>query len=91
MRYQRDALVVSAVCPILLFLEYHYDDIFLLLRYLAPPPNTNDDIEQSPAQGGIIVEGDLEQLNGDFVWSDSCSVHQRADGGCQLLHLGLNF
>ena len=27
-----------------------------------PPPNTKDDIEQSPAQGGITVEGDLEQL-----------------------------
>ena len=26
----------------------------------APPPNTNDDIEQSPSQGGIVVEGDLE-------------------------------
>ena len=25
-----------------------------------PPPNTNDDVEQSPAQGGITVEGDLE-------------------------------
>ena len=31
-----------------------------LLRYLAPSPSTNDDIEQSPAQG--TVEGDLEQL-----------------------------
>ena len=35
---------------------------FLLLRHFAPPPNTNDDIEQSPAQGRITVEGDLEQL-----------------------------
>ena len=42
-----------------------------------PPPNTNDDIDQSPAQGGIAVEGDLhdlEQLNGDSVRSDSLSV-----------------
>ena len=58
--------------------------------YLAPPPNTNDDIEQSPVQGGIAVEGDLEQLNGDSVRSDSFSVHQRADSVCQLLHRGLN-
>ena len=35
---------------------------FLLLRHFAPPPNTNDDIEQSPAQGRITVESDLEQL-----------------------------
>ena len=38
-----------------------------------PRPTTNDDIEQSPAQGGITVEGDLEQLNGDFVRPDSLS------------------
>ena len=56
----------------------------------TPPPTTNDDIEQSPAQGGIPVEGDLEQLNGDSVRSDSLSVRQRAGGVCQLLHLGLN-
>ena len=54
------------------------------------PPNTNGDIEQSPAQGGITVEGDLEQLNGDSVRSDSLSVCQRADGVCQLLPRGLN-
>ena len=36
-----------------------------------PPPNpyTNDDIEQSPSQGGITFKGDLEQLNGDSVRS----------------------
>ena len=52
------------------------DVIFPLLRHLAPLPNANDDIEQSPAQGGITVEGHLEQLNGDCVRSDSLSVHQ---------------
>ena len=55
-----------------------------------PPPNTGDDIEHSPAKGGITVEGDLEQLNGDSVRSDSLSVRQRTDGVCQLLHRGLN-
>ena len=38
------------------------------------PPNTNDNIEQSTSQGGITVEGDLEQLNGGSVRSDSISV-----------------
>ena len=75
-RYQRDAPVVAALCPTLLFMEYHDDGIFPLLRHLALPPNTNDDIEQSPAQGGIAIEGDLEQLNGDSVQSDSLSVRQ---------------
>ena len=89
-RYQPDALVVAALCPILRFMEYHDDDIFPLLRHLAPPLNTNDNIEQSPAQGRITVEGDLEQLNGDSVRSDSLSVRQRANGVCQLLHRGLN-
>ena len=55
-----------------------------------PRPNTNDDIVQSPAQGGITVEGDLEQLNGDSVRSDSLSVRQRIDGACQSLHPRLN-
>ena len=87
---QRNAPVVAALCPSLLFMEYHDDDIFPLLLHLAPPPNTNDDIEQSPAQGGITVEGDLEQLNGDFVRSDSLPVCQRVYGACQLLHRGLN-
>ena len=89
--YQRDTSVVVALCPILLFVKYHDDGIFPLLWHLAPPPNTNDDIEQSPAQGGITVEGDLEQLKGDSVRSDSFSVRQRADGVCQLFHRGLNF
>ena len=62
-RYQRDAPVVAALCPILLFVEYHDEGIFSLLRHLAPRPNTNDDIEQSQPQGGITVDGDLEQLN----------------------------
>ena len=55
-----------------------------------PPPYTNGDTEQSPAQGGITVENDLEQLNGDSVRSNSLSVRQRAAGVCQLLHRGLN-
>ena len=43
-------------------------------RILPRPPNTNDDIEQSPSQGGITVEGDLEQLNGDSARSNNYSV-----------------
>ena len=54
-----------------------------------PSTHTNDDIEQSPAQGGIAVEGNVEQLNRDFVRSDSLSLRQRVDGTCQLLHRGL--
>ena len=64
--------------------------IFQLPRHVAPPPNTNDDIELSPAQDGITVEGDLEQLNGDSVRSDSICVRQRPDGVCQLLYRELN-
>ena len=52
--------VVAPLCPILLFVEYHDDGIFPLPRHLAPPPNTNDDVEQSPTQSGITAEGDLE-------------------------------
>ena len=89
-RYQRDAPVVAAVCPILRFVEYHDDDIFPLLPYLAPSSNAYDDIEQFPAQGEITVEGDLEQLNGDSVRSDSLSVRQRTDDVCQVLQRGLN-
>ena len=37
----------------------------------------NDGIEQSPAQGGIIVEGDPEQLNGDSVRSDTIGISTR--------------
>ena len=36
--------------------------------------NTNDDIDQSPSHGGITVEGDLVQLNGDSVRFDSLSL-----------------
>ena len=42
--------------------------------YGTSPPNTNDGIEQSPSPGAIIVEGGLEQLNGESVRSDSLSV-----------------
>ena len=52
--------------------------------YPPPPLNINDDIKQSPSQGGLAVEGDFEQLNGDSVRSNSLSVHQQADGSCQL-------
>ena len=57
--YQRDAPVVVLLCPILLFMEYRDDGIFPLLRHLAPAPNTNDDIEQSPALGAIKLLGPL--------------------------------
>ena len=67
--------------------SFHDDSIFPLLRHLAPRPNTNDDIEQSPAQGGITIESDLEQLDGDPVRPDSLPVRQRADGVCQLLQM----
>ena len=87
-RYQRDAPVVAALCPILLFVEYHDDGIVPLLWRIVPPPNTNDAIVQSPTHGGIAVEGDLEQLNGDSVRSDSLSVHQRADGVCSSCIVG---
>ena len=74
-RYQRDAPVVAALCPILRFVEYfHNDGIFPLLRHRPPFLNTNDDIEQSPLQGGIVAEGDLEKLNQASVRPDSRSV-----------------
>ena len=74
-RYQPSTSVVATLCPILLFVEYHDDGIFPLRRNPPPPHlNTSDDIEQSPSQGGITVDRDLEQLNGDFVRSDSLSV-----------------
>ena len=72
------------------FVECHDDGIFPLLRHLVPTPKTNDDIGQFPAQGGITVEGNLEQLNGDSVRSNSLSVRQRADGVCQLMHRELS-
>ena len=92
-RYQRDAAVVAALYPILLLVKYHDDGIFPLLRHLAPPPNTNDDIEQSPAQGGIVVEGDLEQIDKEPVRSDSLPVELlaacfRATGQGLLRYLG---
>ena len=90
MRYQRDTPVVDALYQIFFFVGYHDDGIFSLLRDFPPTPNTNDDVEQSPLQSGITVEGYLEELNGDSVRSDSLSVRQRADGVCQLLHRGLN-
>ena len=43
----------------------------------SPLSKYNDDSEQSPLQGGIIVEGDLEQLNENSVWSKSLSVRYR--------------
>ena len=61
-------------------MEYHDDDIFPLLWHLPQTPNTIDDIEQSLAKGGITVQGDFEQLNGDSVRSESPSVSQRTNG-----------
>ena len=88
--YQRDAVVVAALCPILLFCGVPRWWHISTAAAPWPHPNTNDDIEQATAQGGITVEGDLEQLNGDSVRSDSLFVRQRADGVCQHLHRGLN-
>ena len=39
-----------------------------LHTYGTPSPSKcKDDVEQSPSQGGITVEGNLEQLNGDLL------------------------
>ena len=67
-------------------MKYHNDGIFPLLRHLAPPSDTNGDIEQSLAQDGIAVGGDLEQLNRDSARADSLSVKQRVDGACHLCY-----
>lgn len=40
------------------------------------PPNADDDVEQSLSQGEITVEGDVEQLDGNLVPSNSLSVAQ---------------
>ena len=88
--YLRDVPVVAALCPILRFMEYHDNGTFSLLRHLAPPPNTNDNIDKVSAQDGIIVEGDLNQFNGYSVRFDSLSERKQAGGACQLLHRGLN-
>ena len=45
----------------------------------APPPSK---YERRYRSGEVTVEGDLEQLKGDSVQSDSLSVCQRADGVC---------
>ena len=72
-RHQRDTSVVAALCPILLV--EHLDDVVVpLLRDVSPPPNANDDIEQSLSQGGTTVEGDLELLDGKSIRSNSLSV-----------------
>ena len=59
-RYQRVTPVVATLCPILLFVEYHDDGIFPLVRHLSPPSNTNDDIEQSSTQDGIADQVDFQ-------------------------------
>ena len=46
-RYQRDTPVVAALGPILLFVKYHDDGIFPLLRHLAPPPQIRTTISSS--------------------------------------------
>ena len=56
----------------------------------SPPSKYERRYQQYPAQGGITVEGDFEEVDEDSVRSDSLSVCQRADGVCQLLHRGLN-
>ena len=64
-RYQRDTPVVAALCPILFCVEDHDDSIPSPLRHPPPPSKCKQRYQQSPSQGGITVEGDLEQLNGD--------------------------
>ena len=45
--YHRDAPVVAALCPILLFVEYHDDGILPLLRHPPPPPQIRTTISNS--------------------------------------------
>ena len=53
---------------------YLGEGVFPLLRNVSPPSNANDDVEQSLPQSGITVEGDLEQLDGNSIRSNSLSV-----------------
>ena len=69
-RYQQDSPpVVVAICPTFLFVEYHDGG-----TSPSPPPNTNDNIEQSPSPGEIVVEGNFGELNGDPVLAYSLSI-----------------
>ena len=73
-RHQQDTPVVAALCPILLLVKHLDDGVFPLLWNISPPPNANDDVEQSLSQGGITVESDLEQLDGNSIRSNSLSI-----------------
>ena len=73
-RHQRDTPLVATLCPILLLVEHLDDGVFSLLRNVSPPQNANDDVEQSLPQSEITVEGDLEQLDGNSIRSNSLSV-----------------
>ena len=71
--YQRDTPIVAALCPILLFVEYHDDGIFL--HCCRPPPLQ---IQTTMISSRFYRRRDhhslsvtLNQLDGDFARSDS--------------------
>ena len=50
------------------------DTIMNISPVISGQANADDDVEQSLSQGGITVEGDLEQLDGNSIRSNSLSV-----------------
>ena len=72
--HQRDTPVVAELCPILLFVEHLDNGVFPLLWNVSLPLHAIDDVEQSLSQGGITVEGDLQQLDGNSIRFNSLPV-----------------
>ena len=86
--HQRDTPVVAARCPIFLLVEHLGGCGFPLLRNVSPRPNADDDVEQSLSQGGITVEGDLEQIDGNSIRSNSLSFAKERMGSVNSCIVG---
>ena len=89
-RYERDAPVSAALCPILCFVDYHDDDIFPLLRHLPPlqiQTTTSSSFQcRAALLLGVMLNSSTETRSGLTAFPFAT----RADGACELLYRGLD-
>ena len=85
MCHEGDAAIVTALEPVLLFVQNLDHGISPSLRYLALVPHPLDHSVKHPEYGRVVVYPEFEEFNREFVWSHCLRICHRPQGPNQLV------
>ena len=85
MCHEVNAAIVSALGPVLLFVQNLYHGISPSLRYFPLVPHQLDHPVKLPEHGRVMVYLEFEEFNREFVWSHCLCICHRPQGPDQFV------